>query len=383
MNNKKKTDASVKTKNTDEKIAKANKNKKEKALDHKCPGCGAPIHFNPTLGKWKCDYCNSEFALEDMQKHNNASSVINNTKVDAADSDANINYMSYKCKNCGAEIVADENTAATFCVYCGNTAILKSKLSGKFAPDLIIPFKTEKEAAVKAFEGLSKGRPFMPKDFNNKANIEKIRGIYIPFWLYTLDVNGSVNFSGEIVKTWSSGDRRYIKTDYYKIYRTASMQFEKIPSDGSTRFDNAIMNSIEPFNYEDLIEYNHAYLSGFYAEKFDVSGDIVLGEAVTRAIESAKKRMLDDAPRYSNKAIFENTLRSNVVKKEYALLPVWMVNVKYNDKYHIFAMNGQTGEFIGDIPLDKKKVWIWSLLMFVGIFIGVIIISYIFFMMGR
>ena len=66
-------------------------------------------------------------------------------------------YISYKCQNCGAEIVADEQTAATFCVYCGNTAILKSKLSGNFKPDYIIPFKIEKERAIEAFKDLSKG----------------------------------------------------------------------------------------------------------------------------------------------------------------------------------------------------------------------------------
>ena len=45
-------------------------------------------------------------------------------------------------------------------------------------------------------------------------------------------------------------------------------------------------------------------------------------------------------------------------------------------------MNGQTGEFIGDIPLDKKKVIIWSIASFVIVFIIVVIISYIIYMMG-
>ncbi len=362
-----------------EKATQVKKKNKEKALDNKCPSCGAPIHFNPSLGKWKCDYCNSEFELADMQKHNNASASAHHSKSDVDDK---VSYVSYKCKNCGAEIVADEQTAATFCLYCGNTAILKSKLSGKFSPDYIIPFKTEKEAAIKAFTNLSKGRPFVPKDFNNKENIEKIRGVYIPFWLYSLDIAGSVNFNGIISRSWTSGNRRYTKTDYYKLYRTGSMEFEKIPVDGSTRFDNNIMNSIEPFNYNELVPYNHAYLSGFFAERYDISGDVVLGEAVSRAIESAKLKMLSDAPRYSGKTIFENTLRSEVEKTEYALLPVWMVSVKYNDKYYIFAMNGQTGEFIGDIPLDKKKVWTWTILMFVGIMVAIIILSYIYYMTG-
>lgn len=357
--------------------------KKEQALDNKCPGCGAPIHFSPTSGNWKCEYCNSEFSLEEMQKHNNASSELNNSNLKQSISENNddISYVTYKCKNCGAEIIADEQTAATFCVYCGSTAILHDKLSGGFTPDLIIPFKIEKDAAIKAFEGLSKGRPFVPKDFNNKNNIEKIKGIYIPFWLYDLQISGSLNFNGQKVKSWSTGNTHYVKTDYYKIFRTGSMNFKRIPVDGSTRFDNATMNSIEPFNYEDLVKYNHAYLSGFFAEKFDVNSDVAIADAINRALESGKQNMLNSAPGYSSKIIFENTLNSNEIKKEYVLLPVWMVNVKYNDKYHLFAMNGQTGEFIGDIPLDKKKVWIWSILLFLSSIIIVTIISYILFLM--
>lgn len=372
----------VAEKNTSTKSSKTTKTVKtnEKVLDHKCPACAAPIHFNPKLGLWKCDYCSSEFNLEQLKKHNNASSDKNNKKKNKADD--GVTYVSYSCQNCGAEVIADEQTAATFCVYCGNTAIMKNKLDGKFAPDYIIPFKVEKEEAIKAFECLSKGRPFMPKGFNDKNNIEKIKGVYIPFWLYDLTISGSVNYDGQVVKYWSTATRHYTKIDYYKIYRTGSMNFIKIPVDGSTRFDNNVMNSIEPFNFNELKEYNHAYLSGFYAERYDLESDITLGDAVNRAVESAKITMLNDAQNYANKTIFENTLRSTVDKKDYVLLPVWMVNVKYQDKYYLFAMNGQTGEFIGNVPVDSKKAWLRGISLFLGLFVGISLLLYLFFSLG-
>ena len=353
---------------------------KEKALDNKCPGCGAPIHFNPTAGRWKCEYCNSEFSLEEMQKHNNASSNENN--VSEENPSENIEYVSYRCQNCGAEIVADEQTAATFCVYCGNTAILKNKLSGEFKPDYIIPFKTEKDAAIKAFENISKGKLFVPKDFNSKANIEKIRGVYIPFWLYDFEVCGEINLNATKTQTTSTPDTTYIKTDYYKLYRDVSMSFTKIPVDGSTRFNNDIMNSIEPFDYNDLIQYNHAYLSGFLAERFDVDSDSLSNEAELRALESTRTKVLNDITGFATKSIDEDRLLTNISTKKYALLPVWMVNVKYLDKYYLFAMNGQTGKFIGDIPLDKKKVNKYSILSFIIVFVIVVLISIFLYWIG-
>lgn len=357
-----------------------------RALDNKCPACGAPILYKPNLKKWKCDYCKSEFTLEEMKKYNNASNEKNNikeeVKTEKQKEKDNTNYYEYNCKDCGAKIIADENTAATFCVYCGNTAILKEKLSGKFAPDMIIPFKNEKEKAIEAFKSLNKGRPLMPNFFNDEKNIEKIKGVYIPFWLYDVKVNGELDATSTTSTTWTVGDTVYTKTDTYRLEREGEMSFNKIPVDGSTRFDNDIMNTIEPFNYSELEEYNHAYLSGFLAEKYDVDEETSFKDAEERSLNSARDTIKDDMG-MGIKTIVNDTLASTKLLTKYVLLPVWMINVKYKDKFYTFAMNGQTGEFVGNIPVDKKKAFIYGILTFVIIFILVVLISYIFYKGGN
>ena len=117
-----------------------------KAMDHKCPSCGAPLLYVTKLAKWKCDYCDSTYTLDELKK-------LGVIKEEAKKEEDNTIYDTYLCKDCGAEIIADENTASTFCLYCGNTAILKNKLSGKFAPDKLIPFKVVKEDAINALKG--------------------------------------------------------------------------------------------------------------------------------------------------------------------------------------------------------------------------------------
>lgn len=357
-----------------------------RALDNKCPACGAPILYKPNLKKWKCDYCKSEFTLEEMKKYNNASNEKNNikeeVKTEKQKGKDNTNYYEYNCKDCGAKIIADENTAATFCVYCGNTAILKEKLSGKFAPDMIIPFKNEKEKAIEAFKSLNKGRPLMPNFFNDEKNIEKIKGVYIPFWLYDVKVNGELDATSTTSTTWTVGDTVYTKTDTYRLEREGEMSFNKIPVDGSTRFDNDIMNTIEPFNYSELEEYNHAYLSGFLAEKYDVDEETSFKDAEERSLNSARDTIKDDMG-MGIKTIVNDTLASTKILTKYVLLPVWMINVKYKDKFYTFAMNGQTGEFVGNIPVDKKKAFIYGILTFVITFMLVVLISYIFYKGGN
>ena len=343
-----------------------------KVLDNKCPGCGAPIHFKPALGKFKCDYCEGEYTAEQLKDMD----IINKEEVDAT------NYVNYNCPDCGAQIITDENTAATFCVYCGNTSIIKNRLSGEFAPSKIIPFKMEKQKAIDAFKRLRKGRPLTPRSFTSEKNIEKIQGVYIPFWLYQVDVNGTIEATATRVKSWSSGDTHYTQTDYYNVIRTGTMTYNRVPVDGSTRFANDMMNTIEPFDYSKLIDYNHAYLSGFLAEKYDVNKDDAFKDAQMRTLNSTRDEMLNSMHGYSGKTIKKNDLISTQKNIEYALLPVWMVNVKYNDKYYLFAMNGESGKFIGNIPLDKKKTMILTITVFVISFILCVLISYLMFNMG-
>ena len=348
-----------------------------KVLDNQCPSCKAPIVFNPKLGLFKCDYCGGEFTADQVRDMEKAEKVLQeeikkNPRVTKDDK-----YVTYNCPDCGAQVIADENTAATFCVYCGNTSIIKNRLTGKFAPSKLIPFKFEKDDAVQAFKGLRKGRPFMPKLFNDEKNIEKITGVYIPFWLFEVSTGGAIEASGTKVQTWTRGDTHYTKTDYYELIREGSMKFHRIPVDGSTRFDNDIMNTIEPFDYSKLVNYNHAYLAGFLAEKYDVEDSEAFADAEARAKESARRVFTNDMVGFGAVVEKSNTIAATKDNVEYVLLPVYMVNVKYKDKYYLFAMNAESGEFVGNIPLDKGKVVLWTVMIFAISAVIMFLINYL------
>lgn len=340
--------------------------------DHKCLACGAPLNFDPKSQGWTCEYCGTKFTIEDLEKN---IKKYDNIKADEAHEDASLDV--YKCNNCGAEIVADENTSATFCVYCKNTAILKNKLVGKFEPKEIIPFYNTKEDAVAAFKKVCKKKPFSPKTFSDPKNIDEMRGVYIPFWLYDCTSSGNITADAKRIKVWTSGNRQYTKTDTYRCIRGGNVSYYKIPVDGSKHFDNAIMNSIEPFDYTKLVEFKHAYLSGFLAEKYDENSEICFEEARKRAEESTVELFKNNIVGYNSVIVTGRKIETSNNNNEYALLPVWMLNIKYKDKIYPFAMNGQTGKLIGDIPVDKKKVVITSICMFIGITLLIILIQFL------
>lgn len=343
-------------------------------IDHKCPKCDAVLKFNPHGSNWKCEYCRSEFNLEQLNSFESKKTYEEKiARVDTNEDGLDV----YTCKNCGASIVVDPNVSTTFCVYCRNTAILKDKLHGDFNPQFVIPFKHTKEDAIEAFKKLGKGRILMPKVFNIKKNIKEITGIYIPFWLFDFETSGEIEADCKRITRWVSGNYRYTKTDSYIVTRGGNMNFANIPVDGSKRFPNDVMNSIEPFDYKDLKKFNYSYLSGFLSEKYDMTSEEVSNEAQNRAKNTFIEEMKKDIKGYYTTIIpINNSINLNNTKQVYVLLPVWMLNVKYKDKIHTIAMNGQTGKMVGNIPIDyKKAIFIW-ILIFVITFIIAFVINY-------
>ncbi|MCI6866591.1 MAG: hypothetical protein MR871_01330, partial [Lachnospiraceae bacterium] len=62
-------------------------------------------------------------------------------------------------------------------------------------------------------------------------------------------------------------------------------------------------------------------------------------------------------------------------KITYALLPVWVLNTMYKGKLYTFAMNGQTGKFVGNLPSDKGKAFGIAGGVFAGVFLLAMLIT--------
>lgn len=343
-----------------------------KTVNHKCPNCNANLKYNPKGKNWVCEYCGGKFSLKDLKnnekKFKNASSSPKNKDNEELDE--------YYCEDCGARILADKNTSATFCVYCKNTVLLKNRLADEFAPSKIIPFSKTKEEAIAGFKEICKGKWLMPKEFSNTKNIEEITGVYIPFWLYSCNMDYRIAGKGNKVFTWTTRDYVYTKTDTYFVEREGNFSFSYIPFDGATKFNDAVMNSIEPFDYSQLVDFNPSYLSGFLSSKYDVSKDEAKKTCVKRAEESCEERLLNNVG-YAPFILEDKSSNIKSDVNDYVLLPVWLLNIKYNDKLFTFAMNGETGKMIGDIPYSPKKVVIMWILVFVVVFLLMALVTYL------
>ena len=354
--------------------------------EYKCPNCAGNLPFDSASGKMKCPYCEAEFEADalniwnESQGHgeaekteweNGGSEEFPQEELDSLDSN--------ECPSCGVAVVGDKNTIALCCPYCGNTNIVKARVSGMVKPDFVIPFKLDKEAAIKALKKFQEGKRLLPSEFRAEKRIEMIQAVYVPFWLYDCEAKGHINFKTTTVKRWTSGDYDYVKTDTYLVVRGGEMAFEKIPADGSERMDDTLMDSIEPFDYSTMLDFNTAYLSGYLAEKYDIDAEQNKERTNVRIRNNVEQLFKKDVTGYTT----VNTESSNVNlengKVHYALFPVWIINTKYKDKTYAFAMNGQSGKLTGTLPISPQR----SAAMFATVFAGLMavfsaIITFIF-----
>lgn len=344
--------------------------------------------FDPEAQKVKCPYCDTEFEMAAIkalcEEETNAPQEDMTWEASPGSQwqeGENEQLREYVCQSCGGQIVADENTAATSCPYCGNPVVMTGRLSGSLRPDLVIPFKLDKQAAEAALANHLKGKVLLPKVFKDQNRIKEIKGIYVPFWLFDADTDSSIRYRATRVRHWSDSEYNYTETRHYSLHRAGLLGFDAVPVDGSEKMPNDLMESIEPYDLNDAVDFESAYLAGFLADKYDVSAE----ESRTRANERIKQSVQDEFARtargYSSVTPEHASIRLQNGRVRYALLPVWLLNTQYQSQTYTFAMNGQTGKFVGNLPMDKAAYWKWWFIVALATAVACFGISYLLGMM--
>lgn len=280
---------------------------------------------------------------------------------------------SYSCPNCGAQIVTDGTTVATSCPYCANPTVIPGKLEGQKKPDMVIPFRLNKDQAIQQLKMHYKGKKLLPDTFRDQNHLEEIKGVYVPFWLFDSEVNVDMDLNASQNTVSRMGNQEITRTRHYSLERSGKLRFEHVPVDGSSKMPDDYMDSIAPFDFQELKEFSTAYLPGFFADIYDVSAE----DCITRAEESmqtsAREAVLQSVGQYGNVTVAREQLDIQRGKISYALLPVWMLSTRWNGQVYLFAMNGQTGKMVGDLPVSRAKYWqnFASIMIPVAVLLGI------------
>lgn len=342
--------------------------------NYQCPSCTGPLRFDGKTGRLQCDYCGSSFSVQEIEalyeEKDEAAAQAFQTAEDTVSAEGEWSgtesnwakeqgLRAYNCPSCGAELICDETTAATSCPYCGNPSIVPGQLSDMLKPDYVIPFKLSKEEAKAALKNYYRGKKLLPKAFSDQNHIEEIKGVYVPFWLFDGAADTQMQFQGTRVASMQQGDAMVTTTDYFRVLRAGTVRFEKIPVDASSKMPDVHMDAIEPYDYSELKPFSNAYLPGFLADKYDVEPEACYARADERAENTAVDLISQTVSGYSSLVPQGRQIHIRRGKVSYALLPVWMLSTRWNGQSYLFAMNGQTGKLIGDLPVSTGRAFAW------------------------
>ena len=382
---------------------------------YQCPNCNGRLRFAGDLGKLKCEFCESEFTPEEVERifaerqekadaaarrederqgrtaeqaeaqvatapiqgENPIDTYLRNAHWEGLSEDQ---LRSFNCSSCGAQLLADPVTAVTSCPYCGNNAVVPGQLSDMLKPDYVIPFKLDKNAAIAALKNYYEGKKFLPNAFTDENHIEEIQGVYVPFWLYSGTGSGEVTMNARNIRTWSDSKNMYTETDHYLAHRSGSMDFHHVPVDGSTKMPDAHMDAIEPFDYSELVPFSVAYLPGYLTDRYDQDAKTCERRATDRVRNTVSSELQNTVQGYMEVDLAGGHTDLDLSEVAYALLPVWMLHTKWNGDDYLFAMNGQTGKLIGDLPIDNGKVFKRFAIIFLPIM--VVIAAIVIFVFG-
>ena len=344
----------------------------QELLEYECPCCGGKIEFNSKIQKPQCPYCDTVFELDALKGYDEV------LKKDASDEmhwdampdqawneEDRVNV--YTCRSCAGEIVCDDTTAATACPYCGNPVVMTGKLAGGLKPDWVIPFKLDKNAAKEGLRRHLKGKRLLPKVFSDENHIDEIKGVYVPFWLFDTDADAGIRYRATRVRSWSDSRYHYTETSHFALTREGRLGFANVPVDGSSKMANDLMESIEPYDFSEAVDFRTAYLSGYLADCYDVSAENSVERANQRIKASTEAAFAETTTGYTTVVPQHSNVKFRSGKVKYALLPVWLLTTSWNGQNYLFAMNGQTGKFVGNLPVDKKAYWTWFSLLALSI----------------
>lgn len=318
-----------------------------------CRACGGALRFDPASQKMLCAYCDSSFEPEEITDSGNAE-----------ESDL-YNAVIYTCPQCGGELGSVETSAVEFCSFCGATTVLESRLSKMKKPTYIIPFRKSKEDCRQSLKHTLDRAFFVPNSFK-KAEVERFRGIYMPYWSYNVSQGGKATFRIEEEK----GD--YLEK--YSVSAKVDAEYEGISHDASSGFADRISESIEPYHYKDRKSFTPSYLAGFYSDIQDVDPGKYVEDAQKFANDHTYNEFMPKVNvgggsiREETAKTMNSIFNTEITSVDSTLVPVWFLSYRKNNRVAYAAVNGETGKVYSDMPIDIKKIWAMALVLAIPLF---------------
>ncbi len=341
----------------------------ENLIIHKCPNCSGQLKFDIASQKFLCDHCGGAYLDEELR-----SEKAEDIKQEEEFVERTLMFM---CPSCSAMIMADSRYAVTArCHYCDSDIVIGTRVGSDCKPDYVLPFRITHEQAKEKILDFLKSKKYIPSHLCSEEALTNFYGVYIPTWLGHSDV--VAEYDAEWVDGELAYDSKYncyrVLPDakYLHVRRKATFCFEGIPAGAVRKLNNDFMESVEPYDYSELKEFDMMYLSGYAAEKYSVPFREVSDYIELRARREARDRIIG-SERYMLSKVYRQETEVENIEAKYGMLPLYMCNIEHGGEKHTIIVNGQTGKVNGTVPVDSRKLLLRNLLVCAGVLLLAII----------
>ncbi len=343
-----------------------------------CPVCGSPREGSSKF----CVACGTPLETPDVPV------VVQGASGSGATA---IPDHTFQCQNCGSQVATSLEQRSYVCPFCDSTYVTEIPVSqsGRQRPEFVIGFAiTATRAKELYFEWLNKNAWFRPGDLAQQAVAEKQKGIYLPFWHFSMHADsdwaariGEYWYRTETYTTTDSKGKRVTRTrqvretEWFPIHGEHSRYYYGYLVPASQGISEAEVRAIQPFQLSSLARYRPFYLAGWMAEEYCVDIDIAIAQTKAEFRQRQESQVRQFLPGDTHANLRVQT-RFDVSGSDLILLPVHVLSYRYRDRVFRFLVNGQTGKVVGEKPLSGRRITV--LVVFIILILAAIVAAFYF-----
>jgi hypothetical protein len=340
---------------------------------HACTNCGSPVD----VGDRFCNVCGA---------------VQGGAHATAQQPEAPPMQISIVCKNCGARLNIAADQRSITCPFCDSNMVVEStdEETGRQPPEFVIGFAITPQQALEKFrQWLRASGMFRPGDLSTARIEEKLRGVYLPFWSFSMLARS--RWTAQIGEYWyrtetyttiidgkpATQTRTVQETEWWGLEGQHHNYYSGYLVSGSRGLQQEYAEKIKPFRLEAIKRYQPYFLAGWLSEEYSVARDDALPLCQQEFQRWEQHNIERFLPGDTYKHVLVNSEFSDM-NSDLILLPVYLLSYRYGEKLFRFLLNGQTGKVAGDKPYSPMRIG-----MAVGIFIVLVVIVWFLFAWKR
>lgn len=346
---------------------------------NRCTRCGASeVSYNDQTETFKCLFCRFEWSERSLDEQMGLSTGIESLagkviSTAAQDIETDEALVTLKCTGCGAEVIVNtDDSLHSKCHWCKHVLSLNNRIPNGAVPDGILPFTVTKAQAMASIQAFVDDRKmFASPAFAASFTAENVRGVYLPYMTVDGNISARLDGQGEVLtKKVRRDDETIYYGDRYAVTRHLDVLVDDLvveTSESKANLNspvstNNIVNSILPFDVKEMVRFNANYLTGYTSERRDMNIDAAEKYAANHFATIARGMVGPSVMKYNRGVRWESEhVWIHGSRWVSVLLPVWLYG--YEEKRggetitHYLAVNGRTGETMGSVPINRKKLF--------------------------